>query len=166
MIDSHAHLQAEAFARDLSAVLRRAAAASVTRILVPGWDLASSRAAIRLAGERDGVRLVAAAGIHPHGAARVSKEDWAALATRAGEEAVVAVGKTGLDYDRMFSPRDSQLANLRRHLALARAIGKPLILWVRVTADWLAGQRHSEAASIERDLAASFERIFEPVRPA
>ena len=44
---------------------------------------------------------------------------------------VVAVGETGLDYDRGFSPRDAQLANLRRHLALALDTGKPAILHCR-----------------------------------
>jgi TatD DNase family protein len=44
---------------------------------------------------------------------------------------VVAIGETGLDYDRAFSPIVSQLANLRRHLSLALHVGKPLILHCR-----------------------------------
>ena len=134
MIDSHAHLQADAFARDLPGVLARAAEAGVTRILVPGWDLASSRAAVALAGERHGVRLAAAVGIHPHVAAQAAEAEWAAMETLAGERAAVAVGETGLDYDRMRSPRDVQLVNLRRHLALALGLGKPLVLHCRSAA--------------------------------
>jgi len=134
VIDSHAHLQADAFARDLPDVLARAAAAGVTRILVPGWDLASSRAAVALAGERHGVRLAAAVGIHPHVAAQAAEAEWAAMETLAAERAAVAVGETGLDYDRMRSPRDVQLVNLRRHLALALGLGKPLVLHCRSAA--------------------------------
>ena len=134
MIDSHAHLQADAFARDLPEVLARAAEAGVTRILVPGWDLASSRAAVALAGERHGVRLAAAVGIHPHVAAQAAEAEWAAMETLAAERAAVAVGETGLDYDRMRSPREVQLVNLRRHLALALALGKPLVLHCRSAA--------------------------------
>lgn len=131
MIDSHAHLQSDAFARDLPEVLARAAEAGVTRILVPGWDLASSRAAIALSGEREGVRLMAAVGIHPHGAAQADEAIWAHIVTLAGDGGVVAIGETGLDYDRMFSPREIQLASLRRHLDLARELGKPLVLHCR-----------------------------------
>jgi TatD DNase family protein len=43
----------------------------------------------------------------------------------------VGIGETGLDYDRAFSPRDDQLANLRRHIVLALELGKPLILHCR-----------------------------------
>jgi len=134
VIDSHAHLQADAFARDLPGVLARAADAGVTRILVPGWDVASSREAVALAGEHEGVELVAAAGIHPHVAAQAAEAEWTAIESLAGERAAVAVGETGLDYDRMRSPREMQLANLRLHLALALTLGKPLILHCRSAA--------------------------------
>ena len=73
----------------------------------------------------------ASAGIHPHVAAEADDETWAAIAELADRNEVVAVGETGLDYDRGFSPRDAQLANLRRHLALAMETGKPAILHCR-----------------------------------
>ncbi len=109
-------------------MLAAASAAGVTRILVPGYDLASSLAAIELA------RLTAvdaSAGIHPHVAAGADQEAWAQIRELAALPEVVAVGETGLDYDRGFSPRDAQLANLRHHLALALETGKPVILHCR-----------------------------------
>lgn len=143
LVDSHAHLQADPFAADLPAVLAAAALAGVERLLVPGWDLASSQAAVRLA--RDGAALYgarggssrvplsvdAAVGIHPHAAASVDEATWEAIRALAADPAVLAIGETGLDYDRAFSPREAQLANLRRHLALGRATGKPVILHCR-----------------------------------
>lgn len=60
-----------------------------------------------------------------------SLRDWEGIVELADDPRVVAVGETGLDYDRGFSPRDAQLANLRRHLALARELGKPAVLHCR-----------------------------------
>lgn len=128
LIDSHAHLQSEAFANDAGAVLETARSAGVVRVLVPGWDLPSSIAAIELA---SALGVDAAAGIHPHVAAQAEHVDWDQICSLAGGPRVVAVGETGLDYDRGFSPRDAQLANLRRHLALGREVGKPVILHCR-----------------------------------
>ncbi|HYI22767.1 MAG TPA: TatD family hydrolase, partial [Candidatus Limnocylindrales bacterium] len=109
-------MQAERFDSDRSAVLEAARIAGVVRILVPGYDLASSVAAVELS-EREPVD--ASAGIHPHVAADADDETWSTIVELAARPEVVAVGETGLDYDRGFSPRDAQLANLRRHLALA-----------------------------------------------
>ena len=98
------------------------------RILVPGYDLASSIAAVELA-VREGVD--ASTGIHPHVASEADDVAWAAIVALAVRPDVVAVGETGLDYDRGFAPRQAQLANLRRHLQLAGELGKPAILHCR-----------------------------------
>jgi TatD DNase family protein len=138
VIDCHAHLQSVAFDRDLPEVLQRAHAAGVERVLVPGWDLASSGAAIALVSERlgapEGIQMSAAAGIHPHNAAEADEAAWSEVVAMAEGSAVTAIGETGLDYDRMRSPRDVQLENLRRHLGLALVLGKPLILHCRSAA--------------------------------
>ena len=149
LIDSHAHLQADAFASDLPAVLAAAREAGVERLLVPGWDAGSSAAAVRLA--RDwGVD--AAVGVHPHDAALVTDADWAAVVELACQAEVVAIGETGLDFDRMHSPQEAQLANLRRHLRLALDAGKPVILHCRSA----AGQRDAQDALIAELRAAGF----------
>jgi TatD DNase family protein len=96
-------------------------------VLVPGYDLESSRGALELAQD---LRVDASAGIHPH-VASDSERDWEAIAELARGPVVVAVGETGLDYDRGLSPREAQIANLRRHLALALETGKPAILHCR-----------------------------------
>jgi len=101
----------------------------VVRILVPGWDLSSSRAAIELS--LVDATLDPAAGIHPHDAASADDPTWSRIEEQAHDPRVVAIGETGLDYDRALSPREAQLANLRRHLALGRRLGKPVILHCR-----------------------------------
>jgi TatD DNase family protein len=129
LIDSHGHLQAAAFTADVEEVATAARLAGVERILAPGWDLASSRAGIELARRHDFID--ASAGVHPHAAAEVDDEAWSSIVTLAPDPHVVAIGETGLDYDRAFAPPDAQLANLRRNLALALASGKPAILHCR-----------------------------------
>jgi TatD DNase family protein len=132
LIDSHSHLQADAFASDRARVIAAARAAGVERLLVPGWDAISSEAAVGLAAEHGWID--AAAGIHPHDAAAASDADWATVVRLAADPRVVAIGETGLDFDRMHSPSDAQIANLRRHLRLAVETGKPAILHCRSAA--------------------------------
>jgi TatD DNase family protein len=129
LVDSHCHLQADRFADDADDVLEAARAAGVERILVPGWNPASSRDAIALVERQPW--LDASAGVHPHDAASVDDAAWAEVAALAAHPRVVAVGETGLDFDRAFSPPDVQLTNLRRNLALALETGKPAILHCR-----------------------------------
>jgi TatD DNase family protein len=129
LIDSHAHLQDDAFEVDAAEVLAAARVEGVERILVPGWDVASSRESIAYVEGKP--RVDATAGAHPHVATTIDDGAWDIIATLARDPAVVAVGETGLDYDRAFSPRDDQLANLRRHIALALELRKPLILHCR-----------------------------------
>ena len=64
----------------------------------------------------------------------------------------VAIGETGLDFDRMHSPRDAQLANLRRHLRLALETGKPAILHCRSA----AGSRDAQDDLLAEMRAAGF----------
>lgn len=132
LIDSHCHLNAERFAGEEAAVLGRAQAAGVERILVPGWNVASSERALDLV-ERFS-DLDASVGVHPHDAAKVDDTGWRQIAASAADPRVVAIGETGLDYDRVFSPVPDQLSNLRRNLALALDTGKPAILHVRSAA--------------------------------
>jgi TatD DNase family protein len=148
LIDSHAHLQSDAFTADLPDVLAEARDAGIERLFVPGWDAGSSAAAVRLAGDHEWID--AAVGIHPHDALSATGDDWAAIERLAVDRRVVAIGETGLDFDRMHSPPDAQLANLRRHLRLAFEIGKPAILHCRSA----AGARDAQDALIAELRAA------------
>ena len=142
LIDSHCHLQADRFDGDVDAVLAAAQAAGVERILVPGWNIASSRRALDLVELHPW--LDAAVGVHPHDAARVDEIGWAQIVAWSSHPQVRAIGETGLDYDRVFSPIEDQLANLRRNLDLAVETGKPAILHCRSR----AGARDAQDAML------------------
>lgn len=128
LVDSHAHLQAEAFTADAADVLDNARSAGVERVMVPGWDLASSRASVAMAAR---LRTDASAGVHPHVADQADDRIWEEVVALARGPEVAAIGETGLDYDRGLSLREVQLANLRRHLALVLEVGRPVILHCR-----------------------------------
>ena len=118
IVDSHAHLQHARFDGDLEAVLGRAREAGLTRVLVPGWDVASSEAALELAARHPDI-VHAAGGIHPHDAAAMDEGAWRRLEGLAAEPATRAIGEIGLDYHRNLAPPDVQRDVFRRQLALA-----------------------------------------------
>jgi Mg-dependent DNase len=164
LIDSHCHLNADRFAGEEAAVLDRARAAGVERILVPGWNVASSERAMELVDRFDWLDV--SVGVHPHDAAKVDDAGWRRIVALAADPQVVAIGETGLDYDRVFSPIVDQLANLRRNLALALETGKPAILHVRSA----AGRSDAQAVILAELRAAGFGAassagVFGPSRP-
>jgi len=129
LIDCHCHLNADRFEGDVDLVIGGARLAGVERILVPGWNLASCGRALRLAERFDWLDV--AVGVHPHDAAVAGDADWKQIAAWSADPRVVAIGETGLDYDRVFSPIPDQLTNLRRNLRLALDTCKPAILHCR-----------------------------------
>ena len=126
--DSHAHVFWDAFDEDRADVLARARDAGVERMLIVGTELASSLRAFELCAGEPG--LYPTAGIHPHDAERLD-EEWEAVAELCRDPRCVAVGESGLDYFKEYSPRAAQLASFRRHLALARELDKPIIVHCR-----------------------------------
>ena len=131
MIDSHAHVDGREFDGDRDAVLARARAAGVTRVVTVGTgrsiaDIA--RAAALAEREPD---VWATAGVHPHDAALVTDAWWPELEELCRRPRVVAVGETGLDYHYDHSPRDVQKDVFRAQLRLARDVGKPVVCHVR-----------------------------------
>jgi TatD DNase family protein len=150
LIDSHAHLQSDPFETDRAAIVEVAFSSGVERLLVPGWDAGSSARALAMA--RADSRLDAAVGVHPHDATACTEAEWSDVVRMAADPRVAAIGETGLDFDRMHSPAEAQLANLRRHLRLALATAKPAILHCRSA----AGRRDAQDALIAELHAAGF----------
>jgi len=129
LFDTHAHLHVAEFAEDLAAVLERARAAGVQRLVTIGTDVETTVAAVALAERED--RVWATAGIHPHDAAAADEAAFAAIERLAGDPRVVAIGEIGLDFFRNLSPPDVQERTFRRLLGLARRLGKPAVMHCR-----------------------------------
>jgi TatD DNase family protein len=165
LVDSHGHLNADRFDADVELVVGGARLAGVERLLVPGWNVASSERALGIVTRWPW--MDAAVGVHPHDAAKVDADGWRRITRWADDEAVVAIGETGLDSDRMFSPWDAQLDNLRRNLDLALVTGRPAILHCRSR----AGERDAQDALVAELVRAGFgsdasQRVFGGRPPA
>jgi TatD DNase family protein len=134
LVDSHAHIDVSRFDSDREAVIAAAVAGGVTRIVDPGCDLASSRAALALAKAHPGV-VFAGVGTHPHDATTHTAEVEEQYRAMAREPEVVAIGEFGLDYFRMLSPREVQREVFCAHLRLARECDLPCIIHTRDSHD-------------------------------
>ena len=146
LIDTHAHLEMPDFAADLPAVLDRARAAGVVHIVAASIGLPSLRRGLDLAADNPGF-ITTTAGVHPNDASAVSPHDWLEIARLAADPRVVAIGETGLDYYRNRAPRNRQAECFVRHIELARALGKPLVVHSRdASADTFAILEREHAA--------------------
>ena len=130
LIDIGANLTHDSFRHDFDAVLERARAQGVSRIVVTGASAQGSRDASALALAHPGF-LFATAGLHPHHASDYDGELEALLRAQLARPEVVAAGEMGLDYYRDFSPRDAQRFAFERQLQLAIDAAKPLFLHQR-----------------------------------
>jgi TatD DNase family protein len=127
--DTHAHLYWKSFDADREEVLRRARESGVGRMIVPGTDLQTSQAAFALCAAE--LELYPAAGVHPHDASGADDAVRAGIEGLCRRPECVAVGETGLDYFKEYSPRGAQVENFHWHLDLARRLEKPVIIHCR-----------------------------------
>ncbi len=138
LVDIGANLGHESFRADFAAVLERARAHGVERIVVTGASAGGSRAARELARAHPQF-LYATAGVHPHHALDYDDATDRLLRELVATPEVRAVGETGLDYFRDLSPREVQVDAFERQLAIAVDCGKPLFLHQRdAHADFIA----------------------------
>jgi len=131
LVDSHCHLDDKQFADDREAVIERAQAAGVSRLMAIGTgdgppDLET---AIRLADAYPA--FYATVGIHPHDAAKATPATFDQLRDLLSHPRVLALGEIGLDYHYDFSPRDTQRSVFIRQLELASEAGKPIVIHTR-----------------------------------
>lgn len=114
---------------ETASVLSRARDAGVASAITIGTDVASSRRAVELAAEHEGVW--ATVGVHPHDASAMDDEALAEIDRLSGYPEVVGIGEIGLDYYRDLSPRDAQRDAFRSQLHLARRISKTVVIHMR-----------------------------------
>ncbi|MBY0447942.1 MAG: TatD family hydrolase [Hyphomonadaceae bacterium] len=129
LIDSHVNLHAEAFADDVDAVIARARAAGVARMITICDRMEHAQTVRMLAHSH--THMYASVGAHPHYAKDHQDLSVQSLLQAAEDPIVAAIGETGLDLHYGFSPLAEQLRVFRTHIAAARASGLPLIVHTR-----------------------------------
>lgn len=138
LVDIGVNLTHRRFDRDRATVMSRASAAGVTQLVLTGVSLEESEAALALA-EDNRPMLSSTAGVHPHHASEWTEASALRLRACLEKPAAVAVGETGLDYFRDFSPRAAQCEAFEAQLSIAAATGYPAFLHQRdAEADFLA----------------------------
>ena len=145
LIDTHCHLDEDAFSTDREGVVASAAAAGVMRMLTIGTTAASSRSAVQIAEEFSSV--LAVVGIQPNYTAEAKPDDWSMIEELAAHPRVVAVGETGLDRYWDYAPIDLQADYFDRHLELSRKIDKPFVVHCREAEADVVAQLGRHAAS-------------------
>jgi TatD DNase family protein len=153
LTDSHCHLEPKDFGDEREAVIERARAAGVTRLVCIGSGAGLDEVTNAVGLAESHPNIWAAVGIHPHDAARIPDGALAEierLATR--HPRVVAVGETGLDYHYDHSPPEEQKETLRAFARIARRAKKPLSLHIRDAHDdalaILAEERAAEVGGV------------------
>ena len=129
-IDIGANLTHESFKNDLVEVLKNAEKAGIIHIILTGTDLQTNIDAANLATSNPSY-LSSTAGFHPHIADKVKASDFTKAVELLNFKYVVAIGETGLDYNRNFSSKKAQLRIFEQHLELATQIKLPLFLHQR-----------------------------------
>src|SRR2546425_10768502 len=129
LIDSHCHLDFPDFAGDLDAVIARAEAAGVARIVTISTRVKRHAEVLAIAERFPDV--FCSVGTHPHYAHEELDIDIEDLIARTRHPKVVAIGEAGLDYHYDSSPRQAQERGLRNHIAAARVTGLPLVIHSR-----------------------------------
>lgn len=124
------NLSSERFEADRDAVVAAALAAGVTTLLLTGTSVAESQKVLALA-EHYAPHAYTTAGVHPHDASHLDAEGLAVLRTLLAHPRVVAVGETGLDFNRNYSPPAAQEKAFEAQLALAAETALPLFLHER-----------------------------------
>ena len=140
LTDTHCHLDYDKFDPDREAVISRAEEAGLIRILVPGLEQTSSRAAVQLAEEYH--MVYAAVGFHPTDLEHFSDDTFRELKELTKHPKAVAVGEIGLDYywvkDTQEQARQREI--LRQQLVFARSVNKPVVIHMREENDAWFGQ--------------------------
>lgn len=133
MIDTHCHLTDARLLSQIDAVLSRAAAAGVSRMVTIGTRPGDWEAALALVADRQNIHC--ALGIHPNHCHEAELEDVATLRQLQQSPNVVALGEMGLDYHYQFAPRARQAQFLEAQLQLAGELGRPVIIHCREAVD-------------------------------
>ncbi len=133
MIDTHCHLIDPQFKRDFDRVLERARSAGINIIINIGYDIKTSILAIEM--NKNHEWILPAIGIHPNETADELIPQVIQIDRLCEDNKITAIGETGLDFYRNFSPREAQQVLFRQHINIARKHNLPLIIHTRNAID-------------------------------
>jgi TatD DNase family protein len=150
IIDIGVNLTNKSLLADIDAVLQRAASAGVTQMVVTGTTLTESARAIELCASYPQT-LVSTCGIHPHHASDWDTGTYRELRDMATRPCVRAIGETGLDFNRNFSPAAAQELAFEQQMELAIELGMPLFCHQR--------DAHNRFSSMLRNRRDSLGRV-------
>jgi TatD DNase family protein len=158
-IDTHCHLNSDQLYKIKDEVLKDAKSQNVELFIVPGFDLETSKLAIKLAEEYKNV--YASVGFHPTEIKDYSDSHYEWLEKAAKHPKVVAIGEIGYDFHWDTTTKEEQEVSFKRQIVIAKRVGKPLIIHSRdamkITFDTLietdafnlGGVMHSYSGSVE-----------------
>ncbi|TIL30554.1 TatD family hydrolase [Mesorhizobium sp.] len=129
LVDSHCHLDFPDFAEERAAIVARALAAGIGRMVTISTRVKRFQQVLEIAGSFD--EVYCSVGTHPHNAAEELDLTVEALVRLSAHPKVVAIGEAGLDYFYDHAPRDAQAQGFRTHIAAARETGLPLVIHAR-----------------------------------
>ncbi len=154
LFDSHCHLDDRSYQNNIDTIVERANQNGINMMMTVGIDAATSERAVEIASKFKGV--FASVGVHPHRAAACNDRTIKALYTLAGNARVCAWGETGLDFNRMYSPRKDQEKWFVRQLQAADELRLPLILHERDSHGRLLELLHANPNSGRRGVVHCF----------
>lgn len=129
IFDSHCHLDDKSYDKDLDGVIDQAHKADVKAMIQVGIDLRTSRKGVAIAERYKSV--YASVGLHPHDAKSGSEAVLDEMRTLAANPNVKAWGEIGLDFNRMYSPREDQELWFVRQLEMGAVLDLPMIFHER-----------------------------------
>lgn len=163
LVDIGLNLSSNRYDRDRDEVLQRGLAAGVERFILTGTSVEESAAVVRLA-ETHAPHCVATVGVHPHDASHLDEAGVERLRALLARPGVVAVGETGLDFNRNYSPPEAQERAFLRQIELAGETGLPLFLHERDASrrllDMLNATRDSWSDGVVHCFTGSREALY------
>ncbi|RUV66619.1 MAG: TatD family deoxyribonuclease [Mesorhizobium sp.] len=129
LVDSHCHLDFPDFAEERAAIVARALAAGIGRMVTISTRVKMFQQVLDIAESFD--EVYCSVGTHPHNAAEELDVTVEELVRLSAHRKVVAIGEAGLDYFYDHAPRDAQAQGFRTHIAAARRTGLPLVIHSR-----------------------------------
>jgi TatD DNase family protein len=144
LVDSHCHLDFPDFAEERAAIVQRAVAAGVERMVTISTRVKKFPQVIEIAESFD--EVYCSVGTHPHNAAEEPDVTAEELVSFSAHPKVVAIGEAGLDYHYDYAPRDAQAKSFRVHIDAARRTGLPLVIHARSADDDVAAILREETA--------------------